>query len=110
VLVVSAVGRTRNAKGQVNYGEHLNYANLRGSSELEFAPDDVAMLVRADEGDRNSDTWTLTVKHEKSRHGPTRDKTLLFHRSVQTFIEAPPEDAGGTLDHDLRQDFEDEEF
>ncbi len=109
VLVLSAVGRSRNGKGQVGYGEHLSYANLRGSSELEFAPDDVAILVRADDAGRSADTWTLTLKHEKCRHGPTVDKTLLFHRSVQTFIEAPTEDAPPSLDDELRRDFQDDE-
>jgi replicative DNA helicase len=110
VLVVSAVGRARNAKGQVSHGEHLNYANLRGSSELEFAPDDVAILVRPDDEDRSAHAWRLVLKHEKCRHGPTTDKTLLFHRSFQTFEELSPEGACTTLDDDLRQDFEDEEF
>jgi replicative DNA helicase len=109
VLVLSAVGRTKNSRGQVAYGEHLNYANLRGSSELEFAPDDVAILVRADDGGRSADTWTLILKHEKCRHGPTVDKTLLFHRSVQTFVEAPPEDAPPSLDDELRRDLQDDE-
>jgi hypothetical protein len=93
----------------MTYGEHLSYANLRGSSELEFAPDDVAILVRADKG-QSVDPWTMTLRHEKCRHGPTRDKTLLFHRSVQTFEEKPPEAASGTLDDELRQDFADEDF
>jgi replicative DNA helicase len=109
VLVLSAVGRTRNGKGQVGYGEHLNYANLRGSSELEFAPDDVAILVRAGNKDRQKDTWKLTLKHEKCRHGPTRDKTLSFRRSVQSFEEVTPQDPG-TLDDELRRDCGDEEF
>jgi replicative DNA helicase len=107
VLVLSAVGRARNGKGQVGYGEHLNYANLRGSSELEFAPDDVAILVRADDADRTADTWTLSLKHEKCRHGPTIDKTLLLHRSVQTFVEAPTEEARPSLDDELRRDLGD---
>jgi replicative DNA helicase len=89
VLVLSAVGRTRDPKGRVSHGAHVNYANLRGSSELEFSADDVAILVKTNEDERNADTWTLTLKHEKCRSGPTRDRTLLFHRSVQTFVEAP---------------------
>jgi hypothetical protein len=112
VLDLSAVGRSWNGKGQVNYGDHLIYANLRGSSELEFAPDDVAILVRANDQERSADTWTLTLKHEKCRHGPTIDKTLLFHRSVQTFIEAcaTTKDSRANLRDDLRRDFKDEEF
>jgi replicative DNA helicase len=109
MIVVSAVGRTKNGNGQVSHGNHLNYANLRGSSELEFAPDDVAILVRAGDEDRDEDTWTLTLKHEKCRHGPTRDKTLSFRRSVQSFEEVAPEDAH-TLDDELRRDCGDEEF
>jgi replicative DNA helicase len=109
VIVVSAVGRTKNGNGQVSHGRHLSYANLRGSSELEFAPDDVAILVRASDEDRNADAWTLTLKHEKCRNGPTRDKTLSFRRSVQSFEEVPPEVAG-TLDDELQLDCRDEEF
>jgi replicative DNA helicase len=109
VLVLSAVGRSRNGSGQAGYGD-LSYANLRGSSELEFAPDDVAILVQAKDQDRNADTWTMTLKHEKCRHGPTRDKTLLFHRSVQTFVEAPAAANTPKLDDQLRQDFQDEDF
>jgi replicative DNA helicase len=109
VIVVSAVGRAKNGKGQVSYGSHLSYANLRGSSELEFAPDDVTVMVRARDKDRKKDTWTMTLKHEKCRNGPTRDKTLSFHRSVQTFIEAPSGDARPSLDDELRQDIQDDE-
>jgi replicative DNA helicase len=109
VIVVSAVGRTKTGNGRVSHGNHLNYANLRGSSELEFAPDDVAILVRARDKDRKEDTWTMTLKHEKCRNGPTRDKTLSFHRSVQTFIEAPAEDPPPSLDDELRRDFQDDE-
>jgi replicative DNA helicase len=110
VLILSAVGRSRDGRGQVSYGGHLNYANLRGSSELEFASDDVVVLVPVNDQHRNADTWTLKLKHEKCRHGPTRDKTLLFHRSVQTFVEAPSAGAAPKLDDDLRQDLQDENF
>jgi hypothetical protein len=111
-LVPGCAYRSDHGKGQVNNGDHLNYANLRGSSELEFVPDDVTILIRANDQDRSADTWTLTLKHEKCRHGPTVDKTLLFHRSVQTFIEAPAttKDTRANLRDDLRRDFEDEEF
>jgi replicative DNA helicase len=110
ILVVSAIGRTKNGKGQVTHGDHVNYANLRGSSELEFAPDDVAILVRKNEKERNEDTWTLTLKHEKGRNGGTQDKTLWFHRTVQTFGIAPGGCTCRTQDDDWSENFEDEDF
>jgi replicative DNA helicase len=88
-IIVSAVGRTRDAKGQVKYGGNLSQANLRGSSELEFASDDVIILHHATDADRDADTRALVAKHEKCRNGRTADKTLLFHRPTQTFREAP---------------------
>jgi replicative DNA helicase len=105
-IVVSAVGRARDSKGQVRYSSNLTQANLRGSSELEFAADDVIILHPSSDDDRNDDTRAIVAKHEKCRNGQTTDKTLLFHRPTQTFREAVVTAggvAGPSLDDWLRQ-------
>jgi replicative DNA helicase len=94
-VVVSAVGRAKDPKGQVKYGANLSQANLRGSSELEFSSDDVIILHPASDDDRNADTREITEKHEKSRNGQTVDKVLLFHRPTQRFHEAVVPAGGG---------------
>ncbi len=46
VLVVAAVGRTKDTKGRTSYsGDGLNLARFRESSELEFGADDAFILV-----------------------------------------------------------------
>jgi replicative DNA helicase len=81
VLVVSAIGRTKDSKGRASYaGDGLNLASFRESSELEFGADDAFLLVAdADQGD------AVTLRHLKSRHGECRDIALTFHRRLQRF-------------------------
>src|SRR5262249_57566382 len=50
LVVVSAVGRSKDSKGRSSYGEGLNLASFRESSELEFGADDAFILV-PDEGE-----------------------------------------------------------
>ena len=46
VLVVAAVGRTKDSKGRSSYsGDGLNLASFRESSELEFGADDAFIMV-----------------------------------------------------------------
>lgn len=81
VMVISAIGRTRDGKGRSSYsGDGLNLASFRESSELEFGADDAFILV-PDEQDEE----TVILRHLKSRHGQCEDMTLLFHRKVQRF-------------------------
>jgi replicative DNA helicase len=87
VLVVSAVARSKDAKGRSTYAEGLNLASFRESSELEFGVDDAYLLLPdADNAEM------LTVKHVKSRHGEPRDIMLAFDRRLQRFTPAavPP--------------------
>jgi replicative DNA helicase len=95
VIVISAIGRTKDSKGRSSYaGEGLNLASFRESSELEFGADDAFILTAADDqGD------AVTLRHLKSRHGECRDLELTFHRRHQRFTPAgsdlgPRPDAG----------------
>jgi replicative DNA helicase len=84
VLVVSAVGRSRDSRGRSSYaGEALSLASFRESSELEFGADDALMLVPEDD-----DPESVTLKHLKSRHGEARDLALTFTRRLQRFTPA----------------------
>lgn len=97
VVVVSAVGRTKDAKGRSSYaGDGLNLASFRESSELEFGADDAWILTP--HGDEAK--GIMQLKHLKSRHGEARDLWLSFDRPLQRFatIAAPGNagrDAGG---------------
>ena len=87
VIVVSAVGRSKDAKGRSSYaGEGLNLASFRESSELEFGADD-AFILHPDADDAEGDLMTL--KHLKSRHGECRTLSLRFDRARQSFTPAP---------------------
>jgi replicative DNA helicase len=84
VVVVSAVGRTKDKRGRSSYaGEGLNLASFRESSELEFGCDDAFILTPdADDGDG------VTLRHLKSRHGEARDIALTFDKKRQRFAPA----------------------
>jgi replicative DNA helicase len=89
VLVVAAVARGRDSKGRSSYGEGLNLASFRESSELEFGCDDAFLLIPDDnQGD------AVTLRHLKSRHGEPRDLDLTFDRPRQRFAAAPPAGPG----------------
>ena len=83
VVVVAAVSRSRDSKGRNTYGEGLNLASFRESSELEFGADDAFILTP--DGD---DTDRVTLRHLKSRHGEARDVALAFDRKRQRFTPA----------------------
>lgn len=95
VIVISAIGRTKDSKGRSSYsGEGLTLASFRESSELEFGADDAFILTADDDqGD------AVTLRHLKSRNGECRDLALTFHRRHQRFTPAgidqgPRPDAG----------------
>jgi replicative DNA helicase len=81
VIVVSAIGRTKDNKGRSSYAsEGLNLASFRESSELEFGCDDAFILTAEDDqGD------AVTLRHLKSRQGECRDIVLTFARKHQRF-------------------------
>jgi replicative DNA helicase len=84
VIVISAIGRTKDGRGRSSYaGEGLNLASFRESSELEFGCDDAFMLTPdSDDGEG------VTLRHLKSRHGEARDIALTFDRKRQRFTPA----------------------
>ncbi|MBI3861141.1 MAG: AAA family ATPase [Planctomycetia bacterium] len=85
VIVVAAVGRTKDSKGRSSYdGEGLSLASFRESSELEFGADDAFILVPDPKNDRQR-----TLRHLKSRHGEQRDLVLEFDGRCQRFQPVP---------------------
>jgi replicative DNA helicase len=84
VIVVSAIGRTKDSKGRSSYaGDGLNLASFRESSELEFGADDAFILTPDDDQGE-----AVTLRHLKSRHGEARDIALTFDRRHQRFTPA----------------------
>ena len=81
VLVLSAVGRTRDSRGRSSYsGEGLNLASFRESSELEFGADDAFILTPHDETEEE-----VVLRHLKSRNGECRDLRMRFDKPRQSF-------------------------
>lgn len=83
VVVISAVGRTKDSKGRSSYsGDGLNLASFRESSELEFGADD-AFILHPDEDD--AEGQAVRLKYLKSRYGECRDVLLTFDPPHQCF-------------------------
>jgi replicative DNA helicase len=80
VVVVAAVSRSKDSRGRSSYGEGLNLASFRESSELEFGADDAFILVPDAD-----DAGAVTLRHLKSRHGEARDIPLRFEGKYQRF-------------------------
>jgi replicative DNA helicase len=86
VIVISAIGRTKDKRGRSSYtGDGLNLASFRESSELEFGCDD-AYILTPDGDDGVGDG--VTLRHLKSRHGEARDIALTFDKKRQRFTTA----------------------
>lgn len=81
VIVVSALGRSKDSRGRNSYGEGLSLASFRESSELEFGADSAFILTPDEEGDADA----VTLKHLKDRYGECRDIALRFDRTRQLF-------------------------
>lgn len=90
VIVLSAVGRSKDDKGRSSYaGSGMSLASFRESSELEFGCDDAFILHPEDdkaEGD------AMRLRHLKSRHGEARDVLLRFDRPRMSFAAVDPRD------------------
>jgi replicative DNA helicase len=85
VIVVSAVGRSRDHQGRNTYsGDVLNLASFRESSELEFGADSAFILCQGEADDDES----VVLKHLKDRHGALDDIEAVFDRAHQSFIVA----------------------
>jgi replicative DNA helicase len=81
VIVVAAVGRTKDKQGRSSYdGDGLNLASFRESSELEFGADDAFILVP-----HSKEPTQVVLRHLKARHTEPRDLTLEFDRTCQQF-------------------------
>ena len=90
VLVVAAVGRVKNARGQSSYdGDGMNLASFRESSELEFGADDAFILTP----DRKRKT-VVNLRHLKARHTEARDVALIFDRPRQSFTPTKADELG----------------
>lgn len=88
VIALSAVGRSKDAKGRSSYSaEALSLASFRESSELEYGADDAYLMVRTEgKGDDDEDpVIDVTLRHLKSRYGRPFDVELSFDRSIQRF-------------------------
>ncbi len=81
VIVLSAVGRTKDKSGRSSYsGDGLNLASFRESSELEFGADDAFILTPNDEAEGE-----VILRHLKSRNGECRDLRMMFDKPIQSF-------------------------
>jgi replicative DNA helicase len=84
VIVVSAVGRTRDSSGCSSYvDQNLNLASFRESSELEYGADNAFVL--ATDGSVAGDVVTVKLRHLKARFSQPEDIDLHFHRPYQQF-------------------------
>jgi replicative DNA helicase len=82
VIVVSAVGRTRDKAGRSSYvGDGLSLASFRETSELEYGADDAVILapVNPDEPE------IVRLSHLKARHGRRVTQEFRFDGAVQSF-------------------------
>ena len=93
VVVLSAVGRTKDKQGRSSYsGEGLSLASFRESSELEFGADDAFILTPASDSE-------VILRHLKSRNGECRDLRMAFDKPLQRFT---PIDAGNVTSNGER--------
>lgn len=82
VIVVSAVGRSRDKAGRSSYaGDGLSLASFRETSELEYGADDALILARVNENDPE----IVRLSHFKARHGCQVNQEFRFNRAVQSF-------------------------
>jgi replicative DNA helicase len=91
VVVLSAIGRTKDTHGRTTYSG-AGLASFRESSELEFGADNAYVLSPIDESSPDA----VRLAHLKARHGATRTVDLAFDRPLQRFAladeqpDAPP--------------------
>jgi len=83
VILISAVGRSRDNHGQSGY-TNSTLASFRETSELEYGADDAYILDRLGGGDSDS---AVILRHLKSRYGEQRDIELDFDKKHQRFMD-----------------------
>jgi replicative DNA helicase len=82
VIVVSAVGRTKDKAGRSSYsGDGLSLASFRETSELEYGADDALIMAPISVDDPE----VVQLSHLKARHGRQVTQEFRFIRSVQSF-------------------------
>jgi replicative DNA helicase len=91
IIAVAAVSRSKDSKGRSIYGEGLNLASFRESSELEFGADNAFILLPDAET-----PGQVTLHHAKSRHGEPKDIALSFEGRLQRFTPTPSGCFGST--------------
>lgn len=90
VIVISAVGRSRDRAGRSSYAsEGLSLASFRETSELEFGADDALILAPVSEDEPD----TVRLSHLKARNGMQVTQDFLFDRRVQAFSLLEPAEA-----------------
>ncbi len=94
VIVVSAVGRSKDKAGRNAYGVGLNLASFRESSELEFGADSAFILSP----DAKQAEGTVRLLHLKDRHGECHDLLMHFDKPRQAFRLIDAADAPATMD------------
>jgi replicative DNA helicase len=97
LIVVSAVGRSKDASGRSTYS-NLGLASFRESSELEFGADDAFILEPTSEKAENA--GVIRLKHVKSRHGEMADLWLNFDGRYQDFTPNDRHGPAGLQDGD----------
>lgn len=80
VIVLSAIGRTKDAQGRATYSG-AGLASFRESSELEFGADDAFILAPIDDAEPDA----VRLAHLKARNGAMLTLDLAFDRPRQTF-------------------------
>ena len=95
VIVLSAVGRTKDKSGRSSYsGDGLNLASFRESSELEFGADDAFILTPECIANR------VVLRHLKSRNSECRNVQMQFNGALQRFM--PMDSAGESSNGERR--------
>lgn len=86
LIVVSAVGRTKDTRGRNSYtGDGLNLASFKESGELEYGADDAFILVPGKSPD------VAILRQLKSRYGECRELSLTFDKARQRFSASTSE-------------------
>ena len=80
VIVLSAIGRTKDAQGRATY-TGAGLASFRESSELEFGADDAFILAPIDDTEPDA----VRLAHLKARNGAMLTLDLAFDRPRQLF-------------------------
>lgn len=89
VIVLSAIGRTKDKRGNSGYSpEGMGLGSFRESSELEFGCDSAYLILPEGAADA-SGVVPVLAKCCKNRNGRPEDLHLTFDGAIQRFGDAP---------------------